>query len=403
MSALRIPNGIPLFFVRAADGSVAILFAVLLVVILGSAGLAIDYGRTENIKSSAQVALDAAVLAGAAARDGKQIEVASSYFAGRFDKSNLEGFHVTFGVDAAGELSGTAEGRLKTTLVPVLGFRSTNIRILSSAARSSNGKTCALILAPATPQALLVNGGADVNAPDCRFDVKSTASPAAIFNSGTSLVTGKLCIEGTTIIDNGGLHAGLETGCKTLSDPYAGVFPAPASAGCDFNSATYSGTVNLTPGVYCGWHNFNAAPDVTLAPGTYVIKGGGWNVDGGSWQGSGVVFYFADPSKIQFNSAVSAKLTSPTSGAYAGVAFFEKDGLANSQLVFDDSKDFDVSGLIYLPSRDVTFNAASKLSDKNFVLVVNTLILDQTVWALSAGPMAMPVSGNGGGEARLTR
>lgn len=132
-------------------------------------------------------------------------------------------------------------------------------------------------------------------------------------------------------------------------------------------------------------------------------RGGNWNVNGGTWSGNGVVFYFADTSIIQFNSAVSASLTAPTSGPYEGVAMFETAGLARTPFVLDDSQNFEMEGLIYLPSRDTIFNANSSLTDKAFTLVVNTLILNQTAWSLEASALASAGSGGGTGTSRLTR
>jgi hypothetical protein len=57
---------------------------------------------------------------------------------------------------------------------------------------------------------------------------------------------------------------------------------------------------------------------------------------------------------------------------------YEKEGLSRSQFVLNDSRGFEADGLIYLPSRNTTFNSASNLSSRNFTLVVNTLILDDT-------------------------
>ncbi|MEQ1718425.1 MAG: Tad domain-containing protein [Hyphomicrobium sp.] len=380
-----------------------VLFATLIVVILGAAGLAIDFGRTEGIKSKVQIAMDAAVLAGAVAQPGAEIGTAERYFAAELSSFSLTGFTAHFAVNGSGEVSGTAHGEMNTSLLAVIGFKEVAIGATSSATRNVAGRVCALVLDPTASQALLVNGGADISAPQCEFHVKSTANPAAIFNAGTNLTTAKICIAGANIIDNGGVHPGLQTSCATASDPYAGTFPDPASATCDFSNGNYSGgTVNLTPGVYCGWHNFNAAPDVNFAPGVYVIQGGGWNVNGGTWAGNGVVFYYADQSKIQFNSGVSATLTAPSSGPYEGVMMFEKEGLARSPFVLDDSQNFDLEGLLYLPSRDTIFNAASNLSNKKMTLVVNTLILDQTSWQLDPDANSIP-GGGSAGQSRLTR
>ena len=63
-----------------------------------------------------------------------------------------------------------------------------------------------------------------------------------------------------------------------------------------------------------------------------MIKGGSWVVDGGSMTGSGVTFYFADTSLIQFNGGMTLTLSAPTTGTYAGILMYEKDGLSKSQL-----------------------------------------------------------------------
>lgn len=385
-------------FVSQEAGGVSVLFAMALVVILGAAGLAIDYSRSERLKSKIQIALDAAVLAAARADQGQEIDMAQRRMAG----AALPGVTATFTLAASGEVSGQANTRLGTTLMSLLGQRAVAIAATSSAIREGTSRVCALVLDPAASQALLINGGADIDAPNCEFHVQSTANPAAVFNAGTTLNTARLCLAGTSIIDNGGVHPNLQTGCATAQDSYAGAFPEPSSAVCDYNALNYNGgTVNLTAGVYCGGINFNAAPDVTFAPGIYVIKGGNWNVNGGTWMGNGVVFFFADASIIQFNSGVHATLTSPASGPYEGVAMFEKEGLARSPFVLDDSQAFDMDGLIYLPSRDTIFNSASSLTNKKMTLVVNTLILNQTTWALESGDLALASAGAGG--SRLTR
>jgi hypothetical protein len=152
----------------------------------------------------------------------------------------------------------------------------------------------------------------------------------------------------------------------------------------------------LDPGVYCGWFNFNAGPKITLNPGTYVIKGGGWNVNGGQWTGTGVTFYFADDSKIQFNSAVKASLTAPTSGQYANILIAEKSGLAGGQFIFDDNRGFDMTGVIYLPSKEVVFNAGATTRSRKMMLISNTIILNSVNWTLE------PLTGGGSGQKVVT-
>lgn len=390
-------------FGQGAGGSVSVLFAALAVVLLGAAGLAIDFGRSESAKSAMQVSLDSAVLAGAVAEPGEEIATAERHFAVQMENAGLSGFAASFALAPSGEVTGRAGANLTASLAQLLGFRTVALEVVSSATRNKTNRVCALVLDPAAPQALLVNNGADIDAPDCEFHVRSTANPAAVFNAGTSLTTARLCIAGASVLDNGGNHPGMQTSCAAAPDPYAGALPEPSSASCDYFASNHNGgTVNLTPGVYCGGINFNAAPDVTFAPGLYVISGGNWNVNGGTWTGNGVVFYFADSSIIQFNNGVDAALSAPASGAYEGVAMFEKGGLARSPFVLDDSQGFDIEGLIYLPSRDTIFNASSSLANKKMTLVVNTLILNQTTWLLESGNGGFASSGTPG-TSRLTQ
>jgi hypothetical protein len=296
---------------------------------------------------------------------------------------DIKGLQVNFTKAANGQFTGTATGYVQTTLTGVFGIKTVGVNAKASAtATASGGSVCILVLDTGLiGQALLVNSGAQIDARDCEIHVRSTAVPAAIFNSGSKLDTKKICIKGALIIDNGGTHPNVATSCAAEADPFAGAFPEPSSSSCTYSNGNYSGgTVTLNPGVYCGWFNFNNGPTVNFNPGVYVIKGGGWNVNAGTWTGSGVTFFFADQSKIQFNSAVAATLSAPTSGTYKNVVMFEKDGLARSQFVFNDARGMNLDGIVYLPSRDVTFNAGSGLMSKEMTLVVNTLILDQTNW-----------------------
>jgi Flp pilus assembly protein TadG len=382
-------------FARDDDGATAIIFALVLVVLMGATGLAIDAGRAVNTRTNMQDALDAAVLVGARANSDTDAQVAAATklfnanFSERWGAKNVS---VTFAPTSDGELSGTATAQLDATVAGVLGVKQFSIKTASKAA--GGAPFCVLVLDPHATQALLVNSGAKVDAPNCEMHVKSTANPAAILNSGSDISTKHLCISGTHIIDNGGTHPNLDTGCSTAADPFAGKLSQPYSSSCTYSNLNFNGgSVTLNPGVYCGWINFNNSPNVRFRPGVYVIKNGGWNVNGGTWSGSGVTFYFADQSKIQFNSGVAANITAPTSGTYQDLVMFEKSGLPHSQMIFDDSRNMSLQGIIYLPSRDVTFNYGSALTSKKMTLVINTLILNQTNWELSPGTATSTTGG----------
>ena len=394
----------PRSFLRNEKGSIAIIFSLVLLVLVVSIGVAVDYGRQMSAHTAMQQALDAAVLAGVKLSPERQTSVATKMFEAELDGANVQNPSVSFSREGEDRLAGHAEGEIRTTLTAVLGIKTLKIATTSVAETSSEGAAvCILALSTNASQQFLLNSGAKVDAPNCEVHGKSTASPAAIFNAGTKLNAARICLAGKNIIDNGGGYTNLEKSCAAEDDPFAGRLPVPASSACNQSNGNYNGgTVTLAPGVYCGWFNFNNAPTVTFQPGVYVIKNGGWNVNGGTWRGDGVTFYYADTSRIQFNSAVDVTFTPPASGTYANIMMFEAPNLSRSQFVFNDAKDMKMDGLIYLPSRDVTFNSGSKLAAKSFTLVINTLILNQTNWTLAPSKSSIS-SDDGNKSARLVR
>jgi hypothetical protein len=101
---------------------------------------------------------------------------------------------------------------------------------------------------------------------------------------------------------------------------------------------------------------------------------------------------------VQFNSGVTVSLTAPTSGTYANVLMFEPDGLSTSSFAIDgaSSSGHALQGLVYLPSRNITFNSTYSGTADAFTLVVNQLIFDSNsgkTWSIT------PASGGGGSGA----
>jgi hypothetical protein len=275
-------------------GNVSVMAGV---AICGAIGIAIDFSRATHLQVTLKTAMYTAVLAGAGAPSANQQKVAKDAFYANIGDLGPLVKNVNFSKKQDGKFTGNVVADMPKTVSQILGFKSQKIDVDAAAIVDANpgSKVCALILDPAAPQALLVNSGAVVNAPACEFHVKSTANPAAIFNAASTINTAKLCIAGNNIIDNGGIHPNVQTGCTTAPDPFPGTLPTPASATCNYSNGNYNGgNVTLNPGVDCGWFNFNAAANVTLNPGVYVIRNGGWNVSGGDWQGDGITFYYAD-------------------------------------------------------------------------------------------------------------
>jgi Flp pilus assembly protein TadG len=386
----RVRNLIAEFF-RAKAGNVAVIFAVAVVPIIGAIGTAVDYSRASDVKSHLQAAIDAAVLAGSTQPLAQQVSTANAVFNGNYNGALGVTATTSFVQNSNGSLSGTASASVKASFLGVFGVSSLAVNATSTASPGAQTKVnvCILLVNPSASQSLLVNSGAQINAPNCEIDVLSTQNPAAMFNA--SLNVQSICIAGSTIVKNGGANPPAVTNCAAISDPFAGKLPSVTAGACNnYTPPNNATSITLNPGTYCGSTNFNGSGTLTLNPGLYVIDGtmifnSGWTVTG-----TGVTFYLVDQNAtITFNGGVNANLSAPTSGTYANILMFEPPGLSVTQLPINGSSGDSYTGLIYLPSREVTINSVSNMTTNSVTMVFSTLILNSTNWSIAVGALPM--------------
>jgi Flp pilus assembly protein TadG len=407
-------------FRRAREGNLAVIFALAALPVIGAIGAAVDFSKASDVRSQMQNSLDAAVLAGVTQASANQVATASNVFDGDFQGKYATTATRSFTANADGSLSGTASTSVPMSFLSALKLPPLGLTVNATAnpGKQSTSPVCILLLSQLDSQALLVNSGGQLNAPSCEVHVASTQNPAAMFNA--TLNVKRICIKGANITKNGGVTPPTVTNCATIGDPFAGKLPTVSANSCgsiptantnlNYNSGSaaailaagvYGGinfgntSVTLNPGVFCGSINFNGVTSgtVTLNPGLYEIHGT-WNVNSG-WtvNGSGITFYLVDQNAmIHFNSATSATLSAPTTGAYANILIFEPGGLSTSYPTIDSST-LNLTGLIYLPSRKLTANSTSNLNATGLSMVLSTLTLNSTNWAITPGtPPAMSVA-----------
>jgi Flp pilus assembly protein TadG len=407
-------------------GAISILTAASLTVLCGAIGLGLDtavwYTNSNHLQTMAEAS---ALSAGAMLSDSS--ETTASITAVAENSAMLNGFNSstdTINV-AFYNASGTPTPPPNATTVTVTAtrtlprmfsalFLASNPVVSESASASPAGGggvtmptgVCILVLDPSSSQTLLVNSNFNLDAPNCTIDVNSTSSTAAMFDSSMPNVAGVNIVGGDTL--NGGSTVNnLRKGQTAVANPFVGAITAPTVGSCTVNSANYSGTTNLEPGTYCGNFNFNGSGTLNLAAGTYIFDGTTWNINSG-WTvtGTGVTFYFVNSSSyVQFNSGVTVTLSAPSSGTYANVLIFEPDGLSTSSFAIDgtSSSGHALQGLVYLPSRNITFNSTYSGSADSFALVVHQLIFDSNSpnkWQVS--PMTGSVGSSGSSTATLT-
>ena len=420
---------------RNRRGATAMMFALLIGPITMLTGAAVDYARLSEFKSQLQATVDSAALAGAAAYTSSSEDSNAVTIATDFVSSNVALLPPHIGtitpvVHATNVTSGSNEG-YTVTVQATSSISTTFMRIITSSlpvsasASAVNPATrvCILITDPTSSQSLLVNSGVQLNAPNCMIDVASSSSSAAMINSSLPNIAG-MCIDGGAVLNSATVN-NLTQKCATVTDPFANTIPAPSiSTNCTVTNGNYSGTTTLSPGTYCGNINFNGGGTVNFKAGNYVfynvtvnfngtgtlslgagvysLKGTKWNLNSGwSVNGTGVTLYYADQnSYIQLNSNVTANLAAPTSGTYANVLIFEPNGLASSSFAVDGTSTGDLlQGLVYLPSRNITFNSTANATSDGLTLVAHQVIFDNVNWSIQ--PSAKSISGSAHGD-RLT-
>ena len=391
------------------------IFALSAIPVIGAIGVAVDFSKANDVRSQMQNSLDAAVLAGVTQASADQVVMAGKVFDGDFQGKYATTATRSFAQNANGSLSGTASTTVTMSFLSVLQVppMAMTVNATANPGQQPTSPVCILLLSQLDSQALLVNSGGKLNAPSCEVHVASTQNPAAMFNA--TLNVKRICIKGANITRNGGATPPAVTNCATLGDPFAGRLPTVTANSCgsipaannnlNYNSGSgaaalaagvYGGinfgntSVTLNPGVFCGSINFNGVTSgtVTLNPGLYEIHGT-WNVNSG-WtvNGSGVTFYFVDQNAmVHFNSATGATLSAPTTGTYANILMHEPGGLSTGYATIDSST-LNLTGLIYLPSRKLTANSTSNLTSTGLNMVLSTLTLDSTNWAIAPGAMS---------------
>ena len=125
----------------------------------------------------------------------------------------LANFRNSAGINLANDLSVTQNTdksitaklkvRSKTVFMGIAGFPTLPIAVKSTALALASTTTgpCIYVLG-SSGQDLLLNGGAGAVSTKCSFHVHSTANPAFIANSGTTLNFTELCVKGTNYIKN---------------------------------------------------------------------------------------------------------------------------------------------------------------------------------------------------------
>lgn len=357
----------PQAIVANESGAVAVIFALALVTLAGTAGMAVDYSVALSKETMLQEALDAAVLAGVATNgsaeklsgraggpaEDERLNIANSFFeTNRAELPHVDSIAFQFEGDI---LSGHASAHVETSLLQVLGIKTIDIAVVSKATSApTRAPLCFMALHPTRKHTLELKDSVSVIAPDCHIygnsdNFDDVVDPHTLEN----FLVGKSVQAigfGHHYLQN--VSPPLEHAPELIPDPLAAMAML-APVGCDQNNIVVSGGARfLNPGSYCGGLTISNGAVVTFSPGLYTITGGKFVVSDAEISGDEVTISLADNGvEIEWTNS-TIRLSAPKTGQYAGVVMMGVRAPTNHNFI---GSTIDLHGLVYLPNGAVTW------------------------------------------------
>ena len=292
-----------------------------------------------------------------------------------------------------------------TYFARLAGVSAINVSARAEAARGIGGP-CIYALDPSGP-AITIVAGVIVNS-RCGVVDESTSANALTCVVGAFLYAPRIQVSGgsSSLLCLASATPTTNVPAPTPRDPLAYLAPPPhASDPCGTSTGSpYSGSslpvnivlggnVTFNPGVYCGGISIAAAllSNITFNPGTYILRDGknllgvtqgGLNITLSlltNITGSGVTFYNEGPTTglsvaepVTGGSLVSlgnVALTAPSSGTYAGILFYQAQGVtASATFLANLLQASELQGAIYLPSAPVNYAVSAGSSAYNILV-----------------------------------
>jgi hypothetical protein len=298
-----------------AHGGVLVYMGIMLPVLLGVSGLALDaslwYAQKRSVQAIVDTAAYSVMLEIERIGDADLAKTAAKEDAVIYGLDESAGDSITFNIPPK---FGAYKG--------IDGYYEVIIE------RPATIFLAGLLVDDFDTAARAVSGGADAGPPPCLLASDPSMKDAFknIAKNGT-LEADPIEVVGD-YVNKGTMTTTPNTGVGSVQDPLAGL-SAPSFSGCDYTDVSYSsGAHDLFPGVYCGGISLSGSADITMQPGTYIIAGAAndtFSVTGqASVEGDGITAYFDGSTSLSINGQGIIDLSASTSESnnYAGILFF---------------------------------------------------------------------------------
>ncbi|MEA2996397.1 MAG: hypothetical protein QOG74_1946 [Alphaproteobacteria bacterium] len=239
-------------FVSDQAANTLVTFTLTLPVLVGAAGVAVDYGLAAKTRSSMQAVADSAALASVtelqlARSDSSRVTAVARNFV----NSALNDVNTSVDVDMDAL---TVKVSIDKHYTPFFKMASDmQLRASATAKMSGTMPLCLLGLDPIAPQTIGLQNSALLTAPGCLVQSNSKGLLGLQSLLFAVLKSGMTCSAGGIVLTLGSNYVPRPTtDCPVLPDPLRSRVP-PSVGACNFNNMVVNGgNQNLAPGVYCG-------------------------------------------------------------------------------------------------------------------------------------------------------
>jgi Flp pilus assembly protein TadG len=398
--------------IRNESGNTLAIGAAAMPIIIGGAGLAVDTVQISLAKRELQRAADSAALAGAYAinQNPSSTGTARTTFASNGvtrdlqinNDETLASAAVVENAPTVGAFAGDANAvRVRLTTNKTLSFFSffntgpAVINVEATGAIVRDGGFCMLSLEDGNAPGITVGGNATLNL-GCGISTNSR-SATAITAEGSSTV------RASPVMAVGGVPTSANFNGATLIpysavqlDPYASL-PNPAPTGCRAPPEIGpNDTVSIGPGT-AGWNvaegsicltGLDVKGNLDFPSGAIVYIDGGELSFGAQAHvtGTGVTFVLtstnatsnpnsvASVAELDLNGGADIDITAPTTGPYAGVAFYEdRRAPVGRTIRFNGNSGNTINGAMYFPNSYFEYNGNAQTTATCFQLIARRL------------------------------
>ena len=401
MSAHRTPR-IGRFFRslwKCTGGNAMLLMALAIPVLVGGAGVAVDFSQWYLWKHELQLATDQAAMGAAWARtdshtqDNYQTRGNQDYYANLAITSS---FASTPAISLADYSNGNANSVVVTaTATKALPFssfitgRSTTIRAYSQASFAAGGNYSACLIATGSSGTTLqVGGNAHVTA-HCGMAALSCSDDAINIDGSATVIADSIATCGTASVPTANQGAVTEN-VQGLEDAFADLDPPTNDTARTYACVGNGSHAQASP-VAGTYHGLVVGCTTTFGAGVYVVDGGTLDLSGNySVTGTNVMFVLKNGATLKLGGSgsgntltltpmVSAQFTAlgysqTLADRYAGMLIFEdRDSNPTQSHIINGNSNSLIQGTIYLPSSNVQVNGTANINSSCLQLTAETI------------------------------